>query len=219
MNIIEKGTDVSKYYSEIGEGILKADIVLVNNEYHLDNIELYNNRLDYEVKYGKTTVKVVLTYCNKRVTNISMPLSTLRSSITGQSRCSRVSRSVVITSEFIEKKMSEIIMNNGYYENKKLLLINRNVITVMNIFKDLIDESKPLFESNLKSLLPAYRMKFFSYNWIDYIKSDRFSSENCNKEFTFKLFKENIDKLLDGTKKETVGFKTAGKFIDVFLNV
>ena len=85
--------------------------------------------------------------------------------------------------------------------------------------QDLIDESKFLSEVDLKLLSEENHTRFFAYDWRYYIKVDRNSCNSCNKEFTFNLFRENIQRLLDGTNVETVGFKTAQKFIDVFLNV
>lgn len=42
---------------------------------------------------------------------------------------------------------------------------------------------------------------------------------NFNKDIVLNVFKENIEKIIDGSRTEVVGFKTAEKFIDVFLNV
>ena len=214
---IYKGTDLSKYFSNLGPRVLRADIVLINNVYQLDNIEPYNKKLDYSVNHEENVVIVMLSCCNSEVINIRISLEALRYYFNGVTNYRDNGLDVIVTSELIEKKISTIISSFG--KNKKLLLYKRNTIKILDIFKDLIDKSKFLSEVDLKLLSEENHTRFFAYDWRYYIKSDRNSCNSCNKEFTFNLFRENIQRLLDGTNKETTGFKTAQKFIDVFLNV
>ena len=212
-----KGADLSKYFSNLGPRVLRADIVLINNVYQLDNIEPYNKKLDYSVDREESVVIVMLSCCNTEVINIRISLEALRYYFNGKTNYRDNRLGVVVTSELIEKKMTSIISSFG--KNKKLLLYKRSTIKILDIFKDLIDKSKLLSEVDLKLLSEENHTRFFAYNWRYYIKVDRNSCNSCNKEFTFNLFRENIQKLLDGTNIETAGFKTAQKFIDVFLNV
>ena len=214
---IYKGADLSKYFSNLGPRVLRADIVLINNVYQLDNIEPYNKKLDYSVNHEESVVIVMLSCCNREVINIRISLEALRYYFNVKTKYRDNRLGVVVTSELIEKKTTSIISSFG--KNKKLLLYKRSTIKILDIFKDLIDKSKFLSEVDLKLLSEENHTKFFAYDWRYYIKVDRNSCNSCNKEFTFNLFRENIQRLLDGTNIETVGFKTAQKFIDVFLNV
>lgn len=214
---MDKGADLSKYFSNLGPRVLRANIVLINNVYQLDNIEPYNKKLDYSVKHEESVVIVMLSCYNSEVINIRLSLEALGYYFNGETNYRDNGLDVVVTSELIEKKITSIISSFG--KDKKLLLYKRSTIIILDIFKELIDKSKFLSEVDLKLLSEENHTRFFAYNWRYYIKADRNSCNSCNKEFTFNLFRENIQRLLDGTNKETVGFKTAQKFIDVFLNV
>lgn len=214
---MDRGADLSKYFSNIGPRVLRANIVLINNVYQLDNIEPYNKKLDYSVKHEESVVIVMLSCYNSEVINIRLSLEALGYYFNGETNYRDNGLDVVVTSELIEKKITSIISSFG--KDKKLLLYKRSTIIILDIFKELIDKSKFLSEVDLKLLSEENHTRFFAYNWRYYIKADRNSCNSCNKEFTFNLFRENIQRLLDGTNKETVGFKTAQKFIDVFLNV
>lgn len=214
---IYRGADLSNYFSNLGPRVLRADIVLINNVYQLDNIEPYNKKLDYSVNHEENVVIVMLSCCNSEVINIRISLEALRYYFNGETNYRDNGLDVVVTSELIEKKITSIISSLG--KHKKLLLYKRSTIIILDIFKDLIDKSKFLSEVDLKLLSEEDHTRFFAYDWRYYIKVDRNSCNSCNKEFTFNLFRENIQRLLDGTNIETAGFKTAQKFIDVFLNV
>ena len=75
---MDKGADLSKYFSNIGPRVLRADIVLINNVYQLDNIEPYNKKLDYSVNREESVVIVMLSCCNTEVINIRISLEEVR---------------------------------------------------------------------------------------------------------------------------------------------
>lgn len=216
---IRHSTDLSKYFFTIGKRLLLADVVLVDNEYHLDNIRPYNKKLDCRISYGRSIITVILSYFNTKITNIRLPLVTLRSSLTGEKQYRYFDKNRIITTELIEKEMTAIKMRSKSIETKKQILADKNTDIILSMFKELIDKRKLVCNLDLTKLPVDHRMLFYSYDWGSYIIDDIDSCYTCNKEFTFKLFKGNIEKLIDDNRTEVVGFRTAQKFIDVFLNV
>lgn len=219
MKIIAKNVDLSRYFYKVGKKLLKADIVLNNDKYHLDNIELYNKELKFKVLSNKNRVLIRITYLMVKVIDIRLRLSTLKSSVIYGKKNRKVNDNEIITIDQIMRRIEEIKIGNNIALKRKLSLFNFNKDIILNVFKEMIDNNKLLVEINMEKIPSMYRLKFYAHNWRFYIKRDIESCITCDKQFSFKMFKENIEKILDGSRTEVVGFKTAEKFIDVFLNV
>lgn len=219
MKVIAKSVDLSRYFYRIGKKLLKADIVLIDDKYHLDNIKLYDNKLKFKVLSNKRMVVIRITYLMAKIIDIRLSLSTLKSSVIYGKKDHKINGYDIITVEQIMRRVEEIKIKHNIELKRKLSLFNFNKDIILNVFKEMIDNNKLLVEINMEKIPSMYRLKFYAHNWRFYIKRDIESCITCDKQFSFKMFKENIEKILDGSRTEVVGFKTAEKFIDVFLNV